>query len=239
MKILEIVLPLIGVLIGWGCTELSRLFTNSYQKKQTLNNTLSILLDLYFQIKRMQEVSVQIRIFVNWYMAFMKEHHVSDQTIIVIRDALNGMITTMISNLASQDVEKINAEYENALKQLSRFYPVSAFRLRGQNEIKYILVDIDAYYKEIEKMLNIDISDYKAMCVPPSLQTELQLTAMQTRLSLIKEQILEQSESTNCSQRKAIKQALDDMDAPNASYTLWIEKVKEQIVSVVENNNLI
>ena len=50
-EIITEILTLVGVALGWGLSELTRFWTNTEQKKQTLNTALSILLDYILSSK--------------------------------------------------------------------------------------------------------------------------------------------------------------------------------------------
>ena len=69
----ELICAIVGALIAWGCTELSRHFANSYKKKQILNSTLSLLLELYFQIRRIYGIYVKMQEYYEWYYKFLTE----------------------------------------------------------------------------------------------------------------------------------------------------------------------
>ena len=155
MKIIELLIPLIGVLIGWGCGELSRRFADKYQQKQTINKTISLLLELYFQIKRIATAAQNSQAFVEWYMSQFKDNVIVEEVKEQMKTTLSKLINPLISEIASYDIKKIETDYDSILKELSCYYPVDAYRLRGRNEIKNILMDIDAYYDSLKYKLPI------------------------------------------------------------------------------------
>ena len=92
MKIIELLIPLIGVLIGWGCGELSKRFADKYQQKQTINKTISLLLELYFQIKRIAAAAQNSQAFVEWYIAQFKGNAISVNDKEKIREVLSSLV---------------------------------------------------------------------------------------------------------------------------------------------------
>ena len=104
MKIIELLIPLIGVLIGWGCGELSKRFADKYQQKQTINKTISLLLELYFQIKRIATAAQNSQAFVEWYIAQFKGNAISVNDKEKIREVLSSLVNPLITEVASYDI---------------------------------------------------------------------------------------------------------------------------------------
>lgn len=235
-EILIIVIPiistLVGVLLGWGCTELSRHFANSYQKKQTLNSTLSLLLELYFQIKRIANAYNESLNFTKWYENLLSQYNISQEEKEVIGGIIREKVTPTISNLATDEIKKLSKDYELALEKLSCYYPVAAYRLRGRADIKHVLIDLDDYLKKVELQFPIEIGEYKEVITP--LQTILQPTVINNNLSVLREEIVELSKSTSRKQRKEIMTTLNNIDAPDDSSKQYFDVLKEQVSTALE-----
>lgn len=230
-EILIIVIPiistLVGVLLGWGCTELSRHFANSYLKKQTLNSTLPLLLELYFQVKRIANTYNQSQDLVKWYENLLSQCNLSQEEKEAIGEIIREKIVPMISNLATDETQKLSKDYEIALEKLSCYYPVAAYRLRGRADIKHILIDLDDYLTKIEMQFPIEIGEYKEVITP--LQTILQSTVINDNLSVLREEIVELSKSTTRKLRKEIMTTLNNIDAPDTSSKQYFDVLKEQV----------
>ena len=222
-----------GVLIGWGCTELSRHLTNSYQKKQTLNSALFMLLELYHQIKRTSVVYEQYQACTRWYTNLCAEKEVPDDVKKLIEEAFEQVKTPIISSVISGDIHSLQDDYETALKNLSCYYPVAAYRLRGRADIKRIVIDLDAFFKEIGEQLPVQISEYEGIASP--LQSFLQPTVIQDHLSVLREEIVELAKSTSYGQRKEILQALNGMDEPNSTMDEYMDLLKKQVLIMLNN----
>lgn len=223
----ELICAIIGAITAWGLTELSRHFANSYQKRQTLNSTLSLLLELYFQIKRIANAYNESLNFIKWYENLLSQYNFPQEVKEVIGGIIGEKVTPMISNLATDETLKLSKDYENALEKLSCYYPVAAYRLRGRADIKHVLIDLDDYLTKIEMQFPIERGDYKEIITP--LQTILQSTVINDNLSVLREEIAELSKSTSCKQRKEIMSTLNNIDAPDASSKQYFDVLKEQI----------
>lgn len=232
-EVIIIIIPLIGVLIGWGCTEVSRHFTNSYQKKQTLNSALFMLLELYHQIKRVAVGYEQYQEYTRWYINLCAENEVPDGVKKLIEEALDKVKVPIISSTVSGDIHALRDDYETALKKLSCYYPVAAYRLRGRADVKRIVIDLDTIIKEIGEQLPMQISEYEGIASP--LQSFLQSTVIQDHLSVLREEIIELAKSTSRVQRKEILQALDNIDEPDATLNEYMDLVKQQVLVMLNN----
>ena len=223
----DLICAAIGALIAWGCTELSRHFANSYQKKQTLNSALSLMLELYFQIRRIVSACDQSQDFVKWYENLLSQYSVPQEVKEVIGGIIRGKVTPIISSLATDDIKKLSADYENALEKLSCYYPVAAYRLRGRADVSRILIDLDDYLKKIETQLPIEIGEYKGIIAP--LQTILQPAVINDNLSVLRGEIIDLSKLSSCKQHKEIMTTLNNIDAPDASSKQYFDVLKEQV----------
>lgn len=228
----ELICAIVGALIAWGLTELSRHFANSYQKKQTLNSTLSLLLELYFQIKRIANAYNQSQDLVKWYENLLSQYNLSKEEKEAIGEIVREKIVPMISNLATDETLKLSKDYEIALEKLSCYYPVAAYRLRGRADIKHILIDLDDYLTKIEKQFPVEIGEYKEVITP--LQTILQPTVINDNLSVLREEIVELSKSTSRKQRKEIMTTLNNIDVPEDSSKQYLDVLKEQVSTALE-----
>lgn len=232
MKIIELLIPLIGVLIGWGCGELSRRFADRYQQKQTINKTISLLLELYFQIRRISVAVQQAQAFVEWYLEQFNGNALSVKEKEKMRNVLSGLISPLITETASYDIKKIESDYDSILKELSCYYPVDAYRLRGRNEIKNILLNIDTYYDSLKDKLPISYDEYNLIAtrIKPIVKSQ----AMQRQLSDIREEILSLSKEVSFRQRKEIAATLNNIDTDDNVYEKHFDEIKRTIITILK-----
>ena len=223
LKIIELLIPLVGVVVGFLCSELSKYFADRYKKRQTINRAISLLLELYFQIKRISVAIEQSQSFIEWYLAQFKEISYSKDEEKILRNALSDTINPLIKELASGDIEKINSDYDCVLKELSCYYPVDAYRLRGRNDIK--------------KKLPINYDEYSriASVVKPLVQSQ----AIQDQLSAIKDEIETLSkEDVKCYQRRKIIETLKNIDKDD-KFAKSFEEIKQKIIEALKDYQLI
>lgn len=223
----ELICAIVGAITAWGLTELSRHFANSYQKKQILNSTLSLLLELYFQIRRISGIYVQMQKYCKWYYDFLSKKECPNEVKDEVTKLMRSKVTTFLAFLVSDEIRKLGVDYEKALGELASYYPVDVYRLRGRADIKYILTDMDAYFKKVEELFSISMSQFDG--VVSSMTSELQPNMFQGNFDVLKDEILELSKHVDYHQRREIEQTLDNIDAPNEDYERHIEFLKEQI----------
>lgn len=228
-----LICAVVGAVTAWGLGELSRHFANSYQKKQTLNSALSLMLELYFQIRRIARAYNQSQDILKWYENLLSQHNATPEVKKLISKTIRGMVTPVISSLATDETQKLNADYENALEKLSCYYPAAAYRLRGRADISRILIDLDDYLKKFESQLPLAIGEYKVITEP--MQTILQPAVINGNLSILREEIVMLSKSTSRKQRKEIFATLNNIDTPDASSKQYFDVLKEQVSVALEN----
>ncbi len=228
----ELICAIVGALTAWGLTELSRHFANSYKKKQILNSTLSLLLELYFQIRRIYGIYVKMQEYYEWYYKFLTEKECPNEVKDEVIKKLKSKESPLLSDLVSTEIMKLSVDYEKALGELACYYPVNAYRLRGRADIRYILTDIDTYLKKVESMFSISMSQFDDLLT--TFASDIQPNMLQGNLDVLKDEIVELSKHVNYHQRKEIKQTLDNIDAPNENYERHIEFLKEQIENLFD-----
>lgn len=230
----ELICVIVGALIAWGCSELSRHFANSYQKQQTLNSTLSLLLELYFQIKRIQDLHSYIQDLIKWYTKLLEEKTISEEVREQVNVVMNQLMTRMISDLASDDLLKLSSDYESAIEKLSCYYPVAAYRLRGRADIQRVLVDMDAYYKKLQEQLPYQTDEYDGLLT--SVQAIIQPDIIKDNLIAMKEEITALASAVSWQQRKEIKTTLHNIDSSNNPLVdQYIDLLKNKLLDVLNN----
>lgn len=227
-----LIYTIVGALIGWGCTELSRRMTNSYQKKQTLNSSLSLLLELYFQLKRISSIYLQLQEIYEWYIQLLTKNEYTKDVKNVVACLLKKMITPIISNLVSDELKTLCADYEKAMKDLARYYPVTAYKLHGRADMKYVLINVDDYLNEIENQFSLPISEYEDYFT--SIIFIPHQDVLQNNLNVLKDEILILSKKNDRHQRKEILKVMDDMDMPNEAYKQRVEQLKTQLSEALD-----
>lgn len=228
------ILTLVGVALGWGLSELTRLWTNAEQKKQTLNTALSILLDIYFHLKRIQEMHRQTHEFLDWYTSSIKGRTLSDDEVIEVKNLLTKSLVPTMLGVVSDDMNTISAKYEEAVEKLSCYYPVAAYRLRGQANIENILLDLSKYSSIMEEQLSLQITNYLDMIAPN--QDQLYPVLFESHLTVLRDELLKLANETNCKHRKEILETIENIDKPNDLATPYLDSIKQNVLDLIEVN---
>lgn len=231
-EIITEILTLVGVTLGWGLSELTRFWINTEQKKQTLNTALSVLLDIYFHLKRIQEMHRKIHEFLDWYTSAIKGHTLRDDEVVEVKNLLTKSLVPTMLGIVSDDMNTISSKYEESMEKLSCYYPVAAYRLRGQANIEHILLDLNKYSTKIEENLSLQITNYLDMLVPA--QEQLQPILFENQLSVLRKELLELAKETNCKHRKEIIGTVEYIEKSNAMDSAYLEALKRNVLDLIE-----
>ena len=172
MEWLKIIIPLLGVLIGWGLSEMTGFFSNKRQDKRKLKRLIFFLLELRFHFHRELIAKNQINVILN-------------NTLIKLRNKIPDMPdldTTVYKPLITEIFKKMFAD-KNQLKfleenidsviiDLSEIYPVFAYELNGQHKIKERLKEVEDCLEEFSSVLeeqSLNLKDW----LEPKLTLEL------------------------------------------------------------------
>lgn len=231
-EIITEILTLVGVALGWGLSELTRFWTNTEQKKQTLNTALSILLDIYFHLKRIQEMHRQTHEFLDWYTSAIKGRKLRDDEVIEVKKLLTKSLIPTMLGIVSDDMNTISSKYEESVEKLSCYYPVAAYRLRGQANIEHILLDLNKYSAKIEENLSLQITNYLDMLAPT--QEQLYPILFENHLSVLHKELLELANETNRKHRKEIVATIEYIERSNAMDSAYLEGIKRNVLDLIE-----
>lgn len=226
------ILTLVGVALGWGLSELTRFWTNAEQKKQTLNTALSILLDIYFHLKRIQEMHRQTHEFLDWYTSSIKGRTLSDDEVIEVKNLLTKSLVPTMLGVVSDDMNTISSKYEEAVEKLSCYYPVAAYRLRGQANIENILLDLSKYSSIMEEQLSLQITNYLDMIAPN--QEQLYPVLFENHLIVLRKELLKLANETNRKHHKEVLEAIENIDKPNDLAVPYLESIKKNVLVLID-----
>lgn len=231
-EIISMLLPLLGGVVGWCGSELTRKWSNRYLKVQVLNNALSWMLDLYFQVNAIKSLRGFINEFIKWYNALLAENSMTEHDMQAVNVEVKNKILPLVMSIVEEDVTSMGISYEKAVGELSMYYPVVAYRLRGRADIKMVIADIKIYCKKVEEQQNIQIGEYIDMF--GALQDIVQTTITETNILALRNEIIELSKETNRKHRKEILKALNNIDQPGTLSVQYKELIKEQITAIFQ-----
>ena len=223
-EIIITIIPLVGVLIGWGCTEFSRRITNAEEKKETINRVVALLLELYFQMKGVMVIRKQVEKCISKIVNLFEKEDINFFDSKEIKTQIRNLVSPLISKMSLQDMKKLGKDYEDALNELSSYDPVTAYRLKGGCDVPSIIDTVDDYYKNILGAFQIEEewNDIKEFVENP-IYLQLEQNNM-----LLREDILTLSHKTERNIYQDVKKELDHIDNDNAIET-QIEEILQQI----------
>lgn len=233
------IISVVGVIIGLIWNEFSRWLADRRLKRQTVNKTISLLLELYFQIKRISITVQQSQSSIEELFVAIKGKELTEDEKQVVRTILSTALYPLVKETVSNDINKITSDYDSILKELSCYYPVDAYRLRGRTDIKNTLSIIDTYYRKINESFPINYVEYNEIVA--NIKPLIQSQAIQDQLLVINEEIETLSKYLDCRQCKDIKKTLNDIiDDDNEGVKKRIEDLKpfilEQIKTMIPNS---
>lgn len=236
--IIGAIISVVCVIIGLLWNEVSRWFADRREERQTVSKAISLLLELYFQIKRIS-ITIQSQSPIEELFAAVKGKELTEDEKQVVRTILSSALYPLVKETVSNDINKITSDYDSILKELSCYYPVDAYRLRGRTDIKNTLSIIDTYYRKINESFPINYVEYNEIVA--NIKPIIQSQALQDQLLVIKDEIEALSNNLDYWQRKDIKKTLNDIiDENSEGFKKRIEDLKplilERIKAMIPNS---
>ena len=233
-EIIAMLLPLLGGVLGWCGSELSRKWSNRYVKVQVLNNALSWMLDLYFHVYTIKNIRETINDYIKWYNEFLLEKSMTENDIQIVNLEMRKMIVPLFMSTVGEDVSCVSKNYENAIGELAAYYPVTAYRLRGRADIKKIIADVNFYGKKVEQQQAIQICEYVDMF--SALQDVVQTNITQTNILALRNEIIALAKETNRKRCKEILTTLNNIEQPDNQFVQYKELIKEQMAAILQDH---
>ena len=177
MEWIKTILPLIGVLVGWLLAESGKIFTDKRQDKRKLKKLLFFLLELRYHFAK--ELSIELDL--DKYLIIIKDKLASkfgidkeDDEFNLGLDAWKPFIKNLISKTKLNDdkFEFLAKNIDGILIELAEIFPIIAYELSGQHNIKERLNKVSIYFKEAEEVTNelpFDIQEW----IKPKLTKDL------------------------------------------------------------------
>ena len=177
MEWIKIILPIVGVIIGWLLSESGKVFTDRRHDKRKLKKLLFFLLELRYRFERELSYEMDLDKYINLIKPKLAERlgvesNITDLTIGL--DTWKPILKRIISK-TKQDEEEfdyLNENIDKILIELAEIFPILAFELNGKHNIKDRLNKANNYAKEVEA-LSIDMPFDIRGLINPKLTKEL------------------------------------------------------------------
>jgi hypothetical protein len=213
MEWIKAILPLIGVALGWLLAERGKIFTDKRQDKRKLKKLLFFLLELRYHFAK--ELSIELGL--DKYIDTMKNKIANklkvdrnDPELNLEIDAWKPILQQLLIKTKKQDnkFEYLSENIDKVLIDLAEIFPILAYELNGQHNIKERLNRVDNYLSEIETVTDEVPFDFKRW-INPKLTKEL-LKNLDESIDKIAIQI--DKETLKLSKTKISEITFDDAD---------------------------
>ncbi len=229
MEWIKIILPLIGVALGWLLAESGKIFTDKRQDKRKLKKLLFFLLELRHHFAK--ELSIEIGL--DKYLETMKSKLATklgvdknDSEFNLGIDAWKPILQQLLIKTMKQNnkFEYLSENIDKIFIDLAEIFPILAYDLNGQHNIKERLNRVDNYFNEIKSMTDEIPFDLKQW-INPKLTKEL-LKDLDESIEKIAKQI--DKKTLTLSKDKILKMTFDDDDKElDIFIDEYLEKVTE------------
>lgn len=155
MEWIKTILPLIGVGLGWFLSERGKIFADKRQDKRKLKKLLFFLLELRFHFSRELSIELDVDNHINTLKGKLSNKiglDSNDPDLNIEMNSLKPLFEQMISKTKTQDskFEYLAENIEKILIELAEIYPILAYELNGQHNIKERLNKADDYFDEVQ-----------------------------------------------------------------------------------------
>ena len=230
-EIIIAIIPLIGVLIGLGCTEFSRRITNAERKKKTINRVVTQLLELYCQMSQIIVVRNQVDKTIAWFVELFVGEGDNVYLHQIIKTQVKKSLEPLLAKVSLPNIKKLGREYDVALSALSNYDPVVAYKLKGGCDIPLFVKFFNDYSENISKTFQIeDELELEKLKVLAENPVYLQL---EENNKLLKSAILTLAKKNDKKSYKDVKNALDSLDNDD-TLEKQIEELKQKIVTFLQ-----
>lgn len=232
---LKIVIPaltgFLGILIGVGSKFLLHHLDQKRMERQIINETIHYLLELYFQVNRLNSEKMLDAYLDYYFQEVRKVIPAIDEKAIERAKAqyypqLKGVIVPMSQKLSFEKLEKMDGDYKSMLDKLVAFLPVDAYYLRDKNNIKSLL-DLQADYFESIKSTDIDKEEIVEKIVN-QMQPTITKSVVAEYTNDLRRELLVLLKKTDCYNRKVGKRAISSIEV-----TVLTEEEKREVRSYV------
>lgn len=229
MEWLKIILPLIGVLIGWFLNEQGKLFAYKRQDKRKIKKLLFFLLELRFQFHREATLEDDLKKYIELVknkLIEKTENKIGEndlnEIMAIVKPILNDLVLKAILDENKYDFFVKNID--EIIIELSEIAPILAYELNGQHNIKEKLKLTTNYFEQINEK-SAELIDIKDDLINPKLIKEL--------LRNLDESIADIARKID---KKTLKNALKKIQNMNSEeHEREIEKLIDEMLEKLQN----
>lgn len=171
MEWIKTILPLFGVLVGWILAESGKIFTDKRQDKKKLRKLLFFLIELRYHFAK--ELSFELvldKLFIIAKDRLANKFGIDteDAEFKIGLDALKPFLHNIVSKnkYNEEKFDFLAKNIDGILIELAEIFPIIAYELSGQHNIKERLNKVNTYFLEAEVLTNQLPFDIKGLIEP-------------------------------------------------------------------------
>ncbi|MBI1306942.1 MAG: hypothetical protein GC181_10095 [Bacteroidetes bacterium] len=157
MDWIKAILPLLGVTLGWLLSERGKIFADKRQDKRKLKKLLFFLLELRYHFTKELSTELDIDKFITLLSNKLADKIGIDKNDPEFNIGINTwrpIIEQMISKNKTHDnkFDNLTENIDKILIELAEIYPILAYELNGQHNIKERLNKANDYLNEVQSI---------------------------------------------------------------------------------------
>ena len=148
-------LAILGVVIGILSTHLIHYIDRKFEERKLVNESIHYLLEVYFQINRMNPQKLINAGFDYYFQQIRKYIHGDDKLFESAKEQLSPIIKKLLVLIAQQsyeELESLGKRYEEMVAKLATILPIDAYYLRGKNNLEKLILTISEYFDSIKEL---------------------------------------------------------------------------------------
>lgn len=231
MEWIKTILPLIGVALGWLLSESGKIFADKRQDKRKLKKLLFFLLELRYHFSKELTIELGLDKYIETLKNKLADKFGVDKNDPELNLGVNSwkpFLEQLLTKSKDQNnkFEYLSENIDKVLIDLAEIFPILAYELNGQHNIKERLNRVDNYFNEIKVVTDEIPFDFKQW-INPKLTKEL-LNDLDESIEKISKQI--DKETYNASKDKITKMVFDDDDEEIGNFIdEYLEKVIDSL----------
>ncbi|WP_420578646.1 hypothetical protein [Ekhidna sp.] len=225
MEWIKIITPLVGVLLGWGLSERAKIWADKRQDKRKLRRLLFFVLELRFHFSR--ELRAQTEIDKYFSKLIQKAKLEFGDEVELGAELYKPMVTQILKKHfeGNNKIDFLEQNIDEVIISLSEVFPVFAYELNGQYNIRERLQQAEDYLGNFEELTNQLPFDIEAW-IKPKL-TENLLDEIDSTLRKISNKVGSRTWS-QVQQKIKRMDKIDDSDIDNLVVE-YFDKIKENL----------
>lgn len=150
IQLLDKLLPLLGVTIGWAGAELSKYFSHRKNNKSKLKHLLYNLLEIRWQLKRELEFNRDFLVLFKKVKSKLEDYSVYEaDKFEASRKLAHNALEKLIKE--NSQLYEIESNTDKVINELSRINPLLAYELKGNYSLKEKFQSMEAYINDMER----------------------------------------------------------------------------------------